>query len=406
MSLILSPHACPMSTQTRKTSPVQSDRGSPRLKPPPPRRRGLDSSGKNERRQNSPVYTRKISMASRSPSLNPEELIDPFLAKYIKPTSSLNHELYFKSLNKQVRIKSFDYYQKYLNHNKEASPRIYDLKQECTPLKKPFSPLRQEISPKNVPDKEDKLESLGLNVPQRRRKFGNDTTVQPELKKLQPQVIAEVLPMKFEECPSGDLITLMTRMIQSLISLNDRSVPASISSPPSQKATGTVPEQKNKLLTRYHSRTPPAISIHTYISRLAKFNNLTPATLLTTIYYIDLLSHNFQPYFTLNSWTVHRFLLVATMLAQKSLEDFFFTNDHYARVGGVALTELNFLELDFLNRVDWKVIPAKQILPTQTSIRHSKEVLDLYYWQLVNLMGKNITEKDKISYLLPNRSSS
>ncbi|GEQ72007.1 hypothetical protein JCM33374_g5693 [Metschnikowia sp. JCM 33374] len=391
-----------MSTTSREASPVQSDHASPRLKPPPQRRGDSDSNSTNQRKKSPPIYVREI--PSRSPSQKPEELIDPFLAQYIKPTSSLNHELYFKSLKKQVRIRSFDYYEKYLNHNKDKSPRVNILKQDAIYSKKPLSPLRREISP-TIPQASDRKLDIDKEVPQRRRKLGNDSNVEPESKKSQPQVIAEILPIQFEECPSSDLINLMARMIQSLISLNDRSVPASISSPPSLKSPAMGPEQKNKLLTRYHSRTPPAISIHTYISRLTKFNNLTPATLLTTIYYIDLLSHNFQPYFTLNSWTVHRFLLVATMLAQKSLEDFFFTNDHYARVGGVALTELNFLELDFLNRVDWKVVPAKQISPTQTSIRHSKEVLDLYYWQLVNLMGKNITEKDKITYLLAQRSS-
>ena len=31
----------------------------------------------------------------------------------------------------------------------------------------------------------------------------------------------------------------------------------------------------------------------------------------------------------------------------KAMEDYFYTNDHYAKVGGVSLEELNCLELDF-----------------------------------------------------------
>lgn len=193
-------------------------------------------------------------------------------------------------------------------------------------------------------------------------------------KKPHPE-LARQLPLDFMKCATDDLICLIYRMLQSLITLNDRASP---------------PDAKQKL-TRYHLRTPPAISIQTYLARLTKFNNFSQATLLTTIYYIDLLSHNYQPYFSLNSWTVHRFLLVATMLAQKCLEDFFYTNDHYAKVGGVALTELNCLELDFLARVDWRLVPARQE-GGRSLIKCYREVLDLYYAQLVGLMGRDATE--------------
>lgn len=329
----------------------------------------------------------------------PLQLIDPFLAQYIKPTSGSNHEIYFTSLDKQVRIKSFEYYQKYLNH--KVDPEL------DTSLASTTSP------PRVTPYTKRPVSDLGAHdnseAQQPSRRKLKEATERPKLgliaKVPHTEVAVEVLPAKFEESPMGAVIELVSRMINSLISLNDKSVPPLISSPTNMLPNEPDTEEKKKLLTRYHSRTPPAISIHTYIGRLAKFNNFTPATMLTTIYYIDLLSHNFQPYFTLNLWTVHRFLLVATMLAQKSLEDFFFTNDHYARVGGVALTELNYLELDFLTRVNWKVIPAKQILETETSIKYSKEVLEIYYWQLITLMGNNASDQSNIIYKLPSEAS-
>lgn len=88
------------------------------------------------------------------------------------------------------------------------------------------------------------------------------------------------------------------------------------------------------------------------------------------------------------------------MLAQKALEDYFFTNDHYAKVGGVALTELNCLELDFLTRVGWKLVPAKQLDNNTTSIKYYKEVLQLYYEQLISLMGSNVSEHNNVVYTL------
>ena len=139
--------------------------------------------------------------------------------------------------------------------------------------------------------------------------------------------------------------------------------------------------------TRFHSKTPPAISIFSYINRLTKFNNLKSSGLITMIYYIDILSYMY-PHFQLNSWTIHRFLLVATMISQKAMEDYFYTNDHYAKVGGVSLEELNCLELDFLKRIDWRTIPI-----------NNPNVQQLYYNKLVEMTGK-------ISNMVDNNNSS
>lgn len=66
--------------------------------------------------------------------------------------------------------------------------------------------------------------------------------------------------------------------------------------------------------------------------------------------------------FTINTLTVHRFLITAATVAAKGLSDAFWNNTTYARVGGVRLAELNMLELDFLKRVDWKIVPNPEVL--------------------------------------------
>lgn len=371
-------------TSSRNTPSIDPVHVSPRLKPPP------------QTYHSSP----KPLPHARAESDAPTALFDPFLAQYIRPSSNDHHELYFRLLNRQIRIKSFDYYQQYLNQ--EAAPVEVRVDR-----RKPPSPLLKETH-REIPLGVLKLPitaAVESHTESRRRSASEPVRVDAPVKKAHPKVETRVLPLEFMHCGIEDLIALISRMLHLLIGLNDRSVPMAVSQPGADDAL--TAEQKKKLLTRYHLRTPPAISIETYLGRLTKFNNFTQATLLTTIYYIDLLLHNFQPYFTLNSWTVHRFLLVATMLAQKSLEDFFYTNDHYAKVGGVALSELNCLELDFLNRVDWKLVPAKQLPDNTTSIRYFREVLDLYYRQLVSLMGSNSDELTRVVYTLdegPGRS--
>jgi Cyclin len=88
---------------------------------------------------------------------------------------------------------------------------------------------------------------------------------------------------------------------------------------------------------------------------------LEKPSLLATVFYIDLLSRSY-PAFALSSLTVHRFLITAVTVASKGLCDAFCTNTHYAKVGGISVAELNMLELEFLKKVDWKIVPEPFVL--------------------------------------------
>lgn len=98
-----------------------------------------------------------------------------------------------------------------------------------------------------------------------------------------------------------------------------------------------------------------------YLHRLAKHATLTPPLLLSMVYYIDRLCVSY-PDFTINTLTVHRFLITSATVAAKGLSDSFWNNSTYARVGGVRLAELKLLELEFLYRVDWKIVPNPEVL--------------------------------------------
>jgi len=74
------------------------------------------------------------------------------------------------------------------------------------------------------------------------------------------------------------------------------------------------------------------------------------------VFYIDKLCLLY-PDFTVNSLTVHRFLITAGTVASKGLSDSFWTNNTYARVGGVTVKELALLELEFLERMNWRIVP-------------------------------------------------
>ncbi|CAK7202922.1 Pho80p cyclin [Sporothrix eucalyptigena] len=153
----------------------------------------------------------------------------------------------------------------------------------------------------------------------------------------------KMLPEQYEFCAVEDMVVLIANMLGELIETNDALA------------------LKSGHLTRFHSRTPPGISVLDYLHRLAKHATLTPPLLLSMVYYIDRLCAMY-PDFTINTLTVHRFLITAATVAAKGLSDSFWNNSTYARVGGVRVAELKMLELEFLYRLEWKIVPNPEVL--------------------------------------------
>lgn len=79
------------------------------------------------------------------------------------------------------------------------------------------------------------------------------------------------------------------------------------------------------------------------------------------VYYIDRLCAMY-PAFNVSSLTVHRFLITAATVASKGLSDSFWTNPTYARIGGITTGELATLEMEFLQKVQWRIVPKPEVL--------------------------------------------
>lgn len=151
------------------------------------------------------------------------------------------------------------------------------------------------------------------------------------------------VPINYFQCPMQNLVVLVSSMLQQLVDINDRF------------------ELNPEKLTRFHSRSPPAISIRDYLVRIVRFCSVEKSILITLVYFIDLLAKSYQA-FSVTSLTVHRFLITAVTVASKGLCDTFCTNSHYARVGGLSPMELNLLEVEFLTRVDYNIVPTYSLL--------------------------------------------
>ncbi len=151
------------------------------------------------------------------------------------------------------------------------------------------------------------------------------------------------MPILYQNCDPKDLGVLIANMLMELIRINDK-----------------IPLNDGKL-TRFHSRAPPGISVKDYIMRLIQHATLSPPILLSVVFYIDRLCAEY-PAFTINSLTVHRFLITASTVAAKGLSDSFWTNPTYAKIGGIPTTELATLEMEFLQKVKWRIVPKPEVL--------------------------------------------
>jgi hypothetical protein len=170
-----------------------------------------------------------------------------------------------------------------------------------------------------------------------------DPTQSPTKKAKPDSPPVRIMPLKYEDCNTRDLVVLIASMLMELIRHND-----------------AIPLKEGGL-TRFHSRAPPGISVLDYLQRLATHATLSPPILLSVVYYIDRLCAIY-PAFTISSLTVHRFLITSSTVASKGLSDAFWTNKVYARVGGVSMKELALLELEFLTRMDWRIVPKPEVL--------------------------------------------
>lgn len=112
--------------------------------------------------------------------------------------------------------------------------------------------------------------------------------------------------------------------------------------------------------TIFHAIQPPNISIKDYLARIAKYSNCDETIFILSLIYIDRLMQN-NPTYSLDILNIHRYIIASTIVATKYINDFFYSNNHYARIGGVSIEELNALEIEFLNLIKFDLYISDEL---------------------------------------------
>uniref|UniRef100_A0A5B7B959 Cyclin n=1 Tax=Davidia involucrata TaxID=16924 RepID=A0A5B7B959_DAVIN len=97
----------------------------------------------------------------------------------------------------------------------------------------------------------------------------------------------------------------------------------------------------------FHGLTRPTISIESYLERIFKYANCSPSCFVVAYVYLDRFAQ-LQPLLPINSFNVHRLLITSVLVSVKFMDDMYYNNAFYAKVGGISTREMNLLEVDFL----------------------------------------------------------
>lgn len=136
-------------------------------------------------------------------------------------------------------------------------------------------------------------------------------------------------------------------------------------------------EMKNKYLANvlaFHGTNVPGISLHAYLTRVLKYCPVTNEVFLSLLVYFDRIAKKAnnlkqskpneengqdseaEQLFVMDSYNIHRLIISGITVSSKFFSDIFYKNLRYAKVGGLPLEELNYLELQFLLLLDFKLM--------------------------------------------------
>lgn len=135
-------------------------------------------------------------------------------------------------------------------------------------------------------------------------------------------------------------------------------------------------ELKNRYLANvlaFHGTNIPGITLHAYLTRVLKYCPVTNEVFLSLLVYFDRIAKRAnnlkkkrragepedsesEQLFVMDLYNIHRLIILGITVSSKFFSDIFYKNLRYAKVGGLPLEELNYLELQFLLLLDFKLM--------------------------------------------------
>ena len=124
-------------------------------------------------------------------------------------------------------------------------------------------------------------------------------------------------------------------------------------------------------LKSLYSREEPRITIHDYVDRIMEYiykeDSHTDGIIINAIVLLKRVSK----YLIINNYNIHRLVGCILMLSQKVYDDQPYNNDCWAIICGVQLDDINRMELDILETIDYNMfIKHEEMLTIVKSIKY------------------------------------
>ncbi|GJJ70116.1 PHO85 cyclin-6/7 [Entomortierella parvispora] len=154
--------------------------------------------------------------------------------------------------------------------------------------------------------------------------------------------------------PVNSTLKMLASLLERITTANDK-IKQSLPEPESPMVMTPAQHQIHTSFTRFHARSIPSISINAYLTRILKYCPCANECFLSLLVYFDRMARNVEEItggegrqFSIDSYNIHRLIIAGIMVSAKYFSDVFFTNSRYAKVGGLPVSELNQLEVEFL----------------------------------------------------------
>ncbi|KAF9917134.1 hypothetical protein FBU30_000954 [Linnemannia zychae] len=155
--------------------------------------------------------------------------------------------------------------------------------------------------------------------------------------------------------PVTSTLKMLASLLERITTANDK-IKQGLPEPDNSMIVMTPAQhQIHTSFTRFHARSIPSISINAYLTRILKYCPCANECFLSLLVYFDRMARNVEEItggegrqFSIDSYNIHRLIIAGIMVSAKYFSDVFFTNSRYAKVGGLPVSELNQLEVEFL----------------------------------------------------------
>ncbi|SCV01528.1 LAMI_0G12068g1_1 [Lachancea mirantina] len=187
--------------------------------------------------------------------------------------------------------------------------------------------------------------------------------------------VAEQELVDLAEFSTDKLLEMLTALLNKIVKSNDQLHWQR----PNEEESGHGRYDSEVL--SFRGKHVPAITLQQYFQRIQKYCPTTNDVFLSLLVYFDRIAkacnQGKSQVFVMDSYNIHRLIISAVTVSTKFFSDFFYSNSRYARVGGISLQELNFLELQFLVLCDFELI-----VPVDEMRKYGKLLRD--FWQREN----------------------